>query len=250
MRLKLTIAYNGAPFIGWQSQRNGKGVQDLLEKAFTEITGRRIVVHGSGRTDAGVHALAQCAHVDIEDIRGKMSDPERWLSALNASLPPEVRLLKIQRVSKTFHSRFVVHRKTYRYLLWHDTILPPLLHQRAWLLHGPLDIALLKKLAASITGTHDFRGFTAKSGAARENTIRTLHAVTVVRRGKEIRFTFHGNGFLYHMVRMLVGSMVRVAQGKDSAEDFLQRLHAAKPAIAPRTAPAQGLYLVKVSYTT
>lgn len=248
MRLQLTIAYDGSHFSGWQSQSHGKGIQDCLEKALVSITGCRLILHAAGRTDAGVHALAQCAHVDIGEIREKMKDPQRWLTALNAVLPPSIRILKIKRVSSTFHARFSSHQKTYRYLLWNGTVLPPLLHQRAWHLHGALDVTMLQRLAQKIEGTHDFRGFTAKSGAARENTKRTLYQVSIKKRGNEISFSFTGDGFLYHMVRMLVGAMVRVAQGKLSEETFFQRLYSRKAPIAPHTAPACGLYLMKISY--
>ncbi|MFZ4116735.1 MAG: tRNA pseudouridine(38-40) synthase TruA, partial [Chthoniobacterales bacterium] len=248
MHLKLTISYDGSHFSGWQSQCHGKTVQDILENAFAEIAGRRIVVHGASRTDAGVHALAQVAHVALGEVSQKMSLPERWLVALNASLPPYVRILRVQQASGTFHARFCAQSKIYRYRLWHDDTLPPLLYQRAWQIHGPLDLSLLEKISSTLIGTHDFRGFTAKSGAARENTIRTLHSLKIARRGKEISLVFHGNGFLYHMVRMLVGSMVHVARGKMSSDTFLKRLDDAKPPVAPRTAPAEGLYLVKIFY--
>lgn len=248
MHLKLTIAYDGSPFAGWQSQRHGNTVQDALEKAFADIVGHRIIVHGASRTDAGVHALAQIAHVTLEKVSKKMSHPERWRVALNASLPPALRILQAQQVPATFHARFSAQSKIYRYLLWHDDTLPPLLYQRAWHIHGPLDLSLLEKLSTSIIGTHDFRGFTAKSGAARENTTRTIYSTKVLRRGKEIRLVFHGDGFLYHMIRMLVGAMVHAARGKTNYEEFLHRLHAAKSPVAPRTAPAEGLYLVNVFY--
>ena len=248
MHLKLRIAYDGSHFAGWQSQSHGNTIQDAIEKAFIEIVGHRIILHGAGRTDAGVHALAQIAHVNVGEITRKMKDPQRWLTALNASLPPTLRILKIQCVSEKFHARFSAKSKTYRYLIWNDMLLPPLLHQRAWQLHGPIDITLLKKCAKAITGTHDFRSFTARSGAARENTTRTLHSVQIIRRGKEVRLTFNGNGFLYHMVRMLVGAMVRVAQGKMSHQEFLERLYSKKRPKAPFTAPASGLYLTKICY--
>ncbi len=248
MRLRLTIAYDGSSFAGWQSQSHGKGIQDCLEKALTSIAGRRLILHAAGRTDAGVHALAQCAHVDVGELEGKMKDPQRWLSALNAALPPTIRILKIRKTSPLFHARFSAHQKTYQYLLWNGAVLPPLLHHRAWHLYGPLDVGILQRLAQQIEGTHDFRGFTAKSGAARENTERTLYKVSIKKRGNKISFSFTGNGFLYHMVRMLVGSMVRVAQGRMSEHDFFQRLDSKKQSIAPHTAPACGLYLIKINY--
>lgn len=248
MRLKLTIAYNGSDFAGWQSQSHGKGIQDCLEKALAAIAGRRLILHAAGRTDTGVHALAQCAHVDVGEVIGKMADPQRWLTALNALLPPTIRILKITRTSPAFHARFSAHQKTYRYLLWHGEVLPPLLYQRAWHLHGPLNLSILQRLTQEIQGTHDFRGFTAKSGAARENTQRTLHQVKMSKRGNEISISFTGNGFLYHMVRMLAGAMIRVAQGKMTEQEFLERLQKKKRPKAPFTAPACGLYLMKITY--
>jgi tRNA pseudouridine38-40 synthase len=248
MNLKLTIAYDGSCFSGWQSQSHKKTVQDIIESAFADIAGHRIIVHGASRTDAGVHALAQVAHVTLGEVSPKMSSPERWQSALNASLPPQVRILRAQRVSKTFHARFCAQSKIYRYLLWHDHTLPPLLYQRAWHIHGPLNFSLMKEMATIISGIHDFRGFTARSGAAQKNTIRDLYSVKVAQRGKEISLIFHGNGFLYHMVRMLAGAIVHVAREKTDPKDFLLRLHGAQAPIAPHTAPAAGLYLVRIFY--
>lgn len=248
MRLKVTLAYDGAPFAGWQSQTHTNTVQDVLEKTVADIAGRRIVIHGAGRTDAGVHALAQCAHFDLGKVSEKMKSPQKWLAALNGLLPPTIRVLKIEPVSADFHARFTPHQKTYRYHLWHDEILPPLLHNRAWHIYGPLDLTILETLASAITGQHDFRGFTARSGSCKENTIRQLDSANVSRCGKEIYLTFQGSGFLYHMVRMLVGSMVHVARGKSSSQEFLDRLQSAAHSKTPRTAPAAGLYLVDISY--
>lgn len=248
MKLKLTIAYDGSFFAGWQSQCHGNTVQDTLERAFTQIAGGRIIVYGASRTDAGVHAIGQVAHVDLGEVSQKMSSPKRWQIALNASLPPQVRILRAERISEQFHARFSAHSKIYRYCLWHEDILPPLLYQRAWQIHGPLNIALMSSMANALVGTHDFRGFTARSGSKRENTIRTLYCVKVLKRGKEVQLIFHGNGFLYHMVRMLVGAMVHVARGTLLREEFVQRLTAATPSIAPRSAPAAGLYLTRVLY--
>ncbi|HLB34219.1 MAG: tRNA pseudouridine(38-40) synthase TruA [Verrucomicrobia bacterium RIFCSPHIGHO2_12_FULL_41_10] len=248
MRLKLIIAYDGSSFAGWQSQSSKRGIQDHLEKALMELTGRRIILHGAGRTDAGVHALAQCAHIDLGEVHEKMSDPARWRTALNASLTPELRVLKVQKISPSFHARFSAKSKIYRYTIWHGDVMPPLYHQRAWHLYGPFDFQLLQELGKAIIGTHDFRGFTAKLGTTLKNTQRTIHSVSVVRQGAKITISFHGNGFLYHMVRMLVGAMVRVAQGKSTKKEFLNRLHSGKPATAPKLAPAGGLTLVKVFY--
>ena len=252
MKLRLTVAYDGTAFRGWQSQRGGETVQDALEAAVAGIVGERVTVHGSGRTDTGVHALAQTAHLELSPDQtarlGRMREVERWVAALNAALPPELRILRAARAGKDFHARFSATGKVYRYELWHAPVLPPLLHRRAWHLHGDLDREQLRRLAALIQGSHDFRGFCADSGSLPEETVRTLHRVSVRMRGPAVSLTLEGNGFLYRMVRMLVGAMVRVAQGKEAEAVFSRRLAAGKPWPTPAMAPAEGLYLVKALY--
>lgn len=252
MKIRLLVAYDGTAFRGWQSQRGGHTVQDTLEAAVSGILGERAVVHGSGRTDAGVHALGQTAHFEIpgERVRtlGRLKEPGRWMAALNASLPPELRILRATQAAPGFHARFSASGKIYRYALWHAPVLPPHLHKRAWHLHGELDRRVIRELARLVQGTHDFRGFCADSGSLPESTVRTIRRVPVAERGAAISITFEGNGFLYRMVRMLVGGMVRVAQGKDTREAFAKRLAAGKPWPTPAMAAAEGLYLVKVLY--
>src|SRR6266851_5815959 len=140
-RLKLTLAYDGAAFAGWQSQTHRNTVQDKLEHAFRKISGTHIGVHGAGRTDAGVHALAQCAHVDLPD---RQLSIQRWPNALNALLPPAIRILGCQDVSQNFHARFSATGKLYRYQIWAAPILPPLEFGRVWHISSPLDVVLLK----------------------------------------------------------------------------------------------------------
>src|ERR1700674_2784828 len=140
-RLKLIVAYDGGPFAGWQSQTRGDTIQDRLEQAFQKVGGAKVRVHGAGRTDAGVHALAQCAHVDLPDKRLTI---ERWRNALNAVLPATVRILRCQYVSQKFHARFSATGKLYRYRIWAAPVLPPLELGRAWHISSPLDIDLVK----------------------------------------------------------------------------------------------------------
>jgi len=135
-RLRIIIAYDGAPFAGWQSQSHGNTIQDHLERAFERITGRRLRIHGAGRTDAGVHALAQCAHVDLAK---KFSPVERWTEALDALLPPAIRVLRCQYVSNNFHARLSAKGKIYRYRIWCAPVLPPFEYRRAWHIPRPLD---------------------------------------------------------------------------------------------------------------
>jgi tRNA pseudouridine38-40 synthase len=252
MKVRLLVAYDGTAFRGWQSQRVGNTVQDTLEAAVGGILGERTTIHGSGRTDAGVHALGQTAHFEIPEDRmrtlGRMREVDRWMMALNASLPPQLRILKATRAAAGFHARFSATGKIYRYALWNAPVLPPHLHHRAWHLYAGLDRKIIRDLCQLVEGTHDFRGFCADSGSLPESTVRTIHRISVVERGPSISLTLEGNGFLYRMVRMLVGGMVRVAQGKDSSEAFAKRLAAGNPWPTPAMATAEGLYLVKALY--
>src|SRR5438876_6791983 len=171
-RLKFIVAYDGAPFAGWQSQSHRNTIQDHLERAFKRISGQSIRVHGAGTTDAGVHALAQCAHVEINDRR---LTPRQWTTALNAMLPPAIRVLRCQRVSQNFHARFSAKGKVYRYRIWSAPVLPPFEHGRAWHVMNLLDVNMLKSAASRFIGTHDFAGFAANRGKPENDTVRTIH---------------------------------------------------------------------------
>jgi len=252
MKLRLVIAYDGTAFQGFQSQSHGRTVQDTLEAVLGRIVGERVIIHGSGRTDAGVHALGQVVHFELTPEQagrlGRLEEPDRWLAALNAWLPPSVRVLRVSRAARNFHARFSASGKIYRYALWHAPVLPPHLHKRAWHLYGKLDYELIRRLCVLIEGAHDFRGFCADSGSLPAETIRTLHRVKLRVSGPSLSITLQGDGFLYRMVRMLVGSMVQVAQGKKTIGEFQARLAAGKPWPTPAMAPAEGLYLVKALY--
>ena len=174
-RLKLIVAYDGAPFAGWQSQSHRNTVQDHLERAFERVTGGAVRVHGAGRTDAGVHAFAQCAHVDVL----KFLPADRWIKALNALLPPAIRVLRCRYVSKDFHARLSAKGKIYRYRIWTAPILPPFEYRRAWHIAQPLDLKILKSAAKHFVGTHDFASFAANRGKPEPSTIRTINSVRV-----------------------------------------------------------------------
>ena len=243
MRLRLTIAYDGGPYAGWQSQPAGNAVQDFLEKAFWKVAGTRVVVHGSGRTDAGVHALGQCAHVEVSGQR----DPGQWQRALNANLPPTIRVTRLSQAAGDFHARFSAKGKVYRYLVCNKTILPP--HQFGRVFHVPqaLDFGTLRRAAVLFTGRHDFGAFSANRGKAVRETVRTIRKITLSSRTGLIILTFEGDGFLYRMVRMVAAAMIRVAQNREDLESLRARLERA----APRwnhVAPAEGLYLTRVMY--
>jgi tRNA pseudouridine38-40 synthase len=243
-RLKLIVAYDGAPFAGWQSQSHRNTVQDHLERAFERITGEAVRVHGAGRTDAGVHALEQCAHVDVS----KFLPAARWIKALNALLPSAIRVLRCRYASKDFHACLAAKGKIYRYRIWTAPILPPFEYRHAWHIAQSLDPKILKSAAKRFVGTHDFASFAANRGKPEPSTIRTINSVRVGQKGPCITIGFDGDGFLYKMVRLMVGTLVKCALGKMHIEDITSRLHSGKVGSDRFVAPAEGLYLVRVRY--
>ncbi|HMG06448.1 MAG TPA: tRNA pseudouridine(38-40) synthase TruA [Chthoniobacterales bacterium] len=246
-RLKLIVSYDGAPFAGWQSQASGNTIQDRLEEAFHRICSQPVRVHGAGRTDAGVHALAQCAHVDLPERRYQ---PDRWVAALNGILPPAIRIVRCQFVSEKFHARFSAKGKTYRYRIWNARVLPPLESGRAWHVMNRLDFERMKIAAKEFSGEHDFAGFAANRGTPESDTVRNICAVRLRRAGSCCVIEFEGDGFLYKMVRMMVGTLVRVGRGLSSPAEIRARLSSPrKPDFHRRvSAPADGLFLVRVRY--
>lgn len=244
-RLKLIVAYDGASFAGWQSQSHGNTIQDHLERAFERVAGKPVRVHGAGRTDAGVHALAQCAHADVAN---KLSSPARWREALNALLPPAIRVVGCHYVSTDFHARLSAKGKIYRYRIWCAAVLPPFEYRRAWHIPRPLDLKILQKTATHFVGTHDFAAFAANRGKTEESTVRTIYSVRARQKGRCITIEFDGDGFLYKMVRLIVGSLVKCALGKMRLEEITARLKSDHVGAARFTAPAEGLFLVRVRY--
>jgi len=243
MKLKLSIAYDGAAYKGWQSQPFRLTVQDFLEDALRRITGDRIVVHGAGRTDTGVHALGQGAHVVVPPL----FVAEEWQRVLNFNLPPTIRIMRCQLAPKGFHASHSARGKIYRYLIRNHHVILPHEADRVWMVPQKLDMELLRAAAATFVGRHDFRSFTVNRKAPAQ-TIRDISRITVTKKGTLIALTFHGKGFLYRMVRMLTGSMVRVAQGLDEFSTLENRL---QNPVAPEwqhVAPAGGLCLIKVIY--
>lgn len=244
MRLRLVVGYDGTHLGGWQSQPGGNTVQDHLELAFRGVCGRSVPVHGAGRTDAGVHAVGQCAHADVPDSH---LTPAAWLPALNAHLPPEIRVMSARRAPAGFHARFSASGKLYRYTLWNGPVLPPLWNHRAWHVHQELDPPRLKEVLAIFVGTHDFAAFCARRSHQPEDTRREIHSIRIRRKGPQIEIDFLGNGFLYKMVRMLAAAAVRCATGRADPKDLASRLHAGGPRWN-HVAPAGGLCLQRVFY--
>ncbi len=244
-RLKLIVAYDGSQFEGWQSQAHRNTVQDCLERAFHKIGGERVRVHGAGRTDAGVHALGQCAHVDLA---GNRLSADGWLKALNALLPPAVRVLRCSFVSESFHARVSAKGKVYRYRVWSAPVLPPLEYGRAWHISSPLNIATLQAGVQLFVGTHDFAAFAANRGQPDTNTRRTINSVRVQRREACLTIEFDGDGFLYRMVRLMVGALVHCALGRMSLDEIRKRLISPQANGPRHVAPAEGLFLLRVRY--
>lgn len=244
MRLQLEIAYHGAGLNGWQSQACGNTVQDFLEKAFLALCRERIPVHGAGRTDAGVHAEAQCAHADVPRERLSLRE---WLPALNAHLPDSVRVMKIHEAPSDFHARFSAKGKIYRYTVWNGPALHPLMKDRAWHVPGSLNFESLRRACELFTGTHDFAAFSLRRSDSQEQTVRTVHSIQNKRSAEKIELTFEGEGFLYKMVRILSAAIIRYASGKVEADELAAQLLKGRPAFA-HAAPAAGLCLVRVIY--
>jgi len=251
-RFLLTLAYDGRIFEGWQSQVGGNTVQDCLLRALQTVCGEVSGVHGAGRTDAGVSALAQQAHFDAPNSASL--DCDSWKRALNANLPPQIRVMKCESVPPEFHARFEATGKTYRYRLFVGDVLPPLNVGLAWHVKGALDRELLKRAAQLFSGRHDFRAFSANRGDGRDetrNAERTIHSVEIVeaedRSVIDLRFT--GEGFLYKMVRFLAGSTVWCAQGKLETSEIERLLTGVcSSEKAPFCAPPDGLILEAVFY--
>ena len=250
-RLLFTCAYDGAPYCGWQSQREGVSIQDTIEAAMSRILKTPLRIAASGRTDAGVHALAQRFHADVP-AASRMS-PQNWQAALNAHLPASIRIMQVQAVADDFHARFDAVGKEYESLICRGAVLSPFLHARAWHIPHEFDAAALTEAMKVYEGTHDFRRFAANRGNEPECPPadfyrRTIYSATVSEEGKMLRIRVHGNGFMYRMVRLLVGTAHQVARGRMSC-GMLAAMLTDPP--GPKTrycAPADGLYLRRVFY--
>jgi tRNA pseudouridine38-40 synthase len=249
--VKITLAYDGFDFYGWQVQPSLLTVQGLLSDAIERVTGDRKLPQGSGRTDAGVHALAQVASCVIESP----IPTANLVIALNDVLPPSVRVLAIEEASPDFHARASAKAKTYRYRIWRGAICPPFLARYVFHHPYPLDETAMAKAAGSVVGEHDFTSFAAvdpERGRNKEaeeiSNLRTVFSSAWQREGEELVYTVRGNGFLHHMVRNLVGTFLLVGKGTLSTSDIDRILQAKSRPVAGPTAPAHGLYLVGVEY--
>lgn len=243
MRLKLTIQYDGTDLCGWQSQPGEPTVQEAIEKAFTAFDCGRVIVHGAGRTDAGVHALGQVAHVDID----KDLAPETWVRAINMKLPFAIRVVSVEPVRDDFHARVSAKGKIYCYRAFTGQVLSPFV--RRFVAHTPYrhDLARMRRAAEVLCGKHDFEAFTVKDRETLTTT-RDMRRLDVDVRGDELWIEAEANGFLRSMVRTLAGTLLAVGDGRMPEEQVAEALASKRRELAGPTAPARGLTLVRVDY--
>jgi len=243
-RYKLTIEYDGTPFVGWQVQDNGASVQGVLAEAVLAFAGERAVVGGAGRTDASVHALGQAAHVDLT----KDWPPDTVRDALNAHLRPHpIAVILAERVADDFDARFSAIKRHYRYRIVNRRADLALDQHRAWRVPRPLDAAAMHDAAQRLVGRHDFTTFRSTECQAK-SPVKTLDRLDVTRDGDEVRVATMARSFLHNQVRSMVGSLVHVGEGKWSADDLAAALAARDRTACRQVAPPQGLYLVRVEY--
>ena len=247
LKFKLTIAYDGTGYEGWQVQKTGTGVQAKVEAALAKFFPSAPRLHSSSRTDTGVHALGLVAHFEVPRAEHKLT-ARRLVLALNSQLPADVRVMSATRARKDFHARFQARAKQYRYFVWNHMAMNPLLRTTAWHVPRPLDLRALRAAAPLFVGQHDFQSFAANQGYAKASTVRTLTRCDVKRSGPLLTFTMEGDGFLYKMCRGIVGTLVQIGQGKFPAKEISTMLAQRDRRVAGMTAPAQGLVLWKVFY--
>jgi tRNA pseudouridine38-40 synthase len=251
---KLTLAYDGADFYGWQVQPDHPTIQGELAAAIERITGERLLPQGSGRTDTGVHARGQVASFHLQ----APIPPQNLLRALNRTLPESIRILSAEPAPPDFHARHSVVAKTYEYRIYRGEICPPWIARYAWALNWPLDFARMESAAQIVAGTHDFTSFAASNpdlaarraepGGQRDGNIRTVFASHWVAAGDLLLYRVRGDGFLHHMVRNLVGTFMDAGRGRLTTDALRSILAARNRSAAGATAPACGLFLDSVEY--
>lgn len=244
MRIILTLEYDGSCFCGWQNQNNGKSVQEALEKAFSLTTGEKVNIVASGRTDSGVHALNQIVHLDTNTN----IPVDKLPFAINTHLNEGVRVLKAEIVSDNFHARYGAKRKTYMYKLYISHHISPLKRNTHYHINYELNIDEMKKAAQFLIGEHDFKCFQAVGNDELKSTVRSIYSLIIEEKENEVFITVTGNGFLYNMVRIIVGTLLYVGLGKIKADDIKTIIESHDRTKAGPTAPPQGLYLLNVEY--
>jgi len=247
IRLKLAIAYDGTNYQGWQVQKVGLGIQEVIERAISNIFQEQTRLHGSSRTDTGVHARAMIAHFDLPREKLKMPVSKIPL-ALNSQVPDDIRIMEAHAVANDFHARFSAKGKQYRYSVYNYHAHDPLLRNRAWHVPQKLDLEAMREATKHFVGKRDYAAFANNRNYEMESTVRTLHRCELRKQGRLLTFIIEGDGFLYKMCRGIVGTIIQVGQGRFSSKDIERMLEARDRRLAGMTAPAHGLVLWKVFY--
>lgn len=242
-RVRMIVQYDGAEYVGWQTQPNGVAVQAVLEKEIEKLSGKPAALHASGRTDSGVHALAQVAHFDTES----RIPCDKWAYALNAGLPPSIRLQFSDEAPTNFHARYDVKQKHYRYTIELGAHASVFRRGTALHFHGALDVARMERAASELLGTHDFVAFKT-AGTQLRSTVREIYNSKWTQRGSLLYYDVAGSGFMYNMVRILVGTMLEIGGGLREEDAIEKALLSGKREDAGATAPPHGLMLMRVQY--
>ena len=242
--LAIQIAYDGSDFHGWQVQPDQVTIQGLLQSVLSELEGASVIIHGSGRTDGGVHALAQVASFDLANPIPLENVPK----AMNRLLPASIRVLAARQAPAEFHARHSATAKTYEYRIHRAEICSPFESRYAYALPYPLDEAAMMSAAARFVGEHDFEALAAAGGEEKQSAIRTIYSSDLDRGGDRLTYRVRGSGFLYHMVRNIVGTLLEVGRGNLVPDDIPSLLESKDRTAAGPTAPPEGLFLVSVEY--
>lgn len=242
-RIRMTVAYDGTNYHGWQQQNNGITIEEVLNRHLSELLEETIQVIGGSRTDAGVHAMGNVA---VFDTRSRM--PARKISyALNQKLPKDIRVQKSEEVPSDWHPRHCASRKTYEYRIYRAEFPMPVKRLYSYFTYHALDVSRMREAAAHLEGEHDFKSF-CQAGAQVDSTVRTIYSLWVEEQGADLVIRVCGNGFLYNMVRIIAGTLIEVGQGKREPESMPEILAARKRSVAGPTAPAHGLMLIKYEW--
>ena len=244
MVIKLTISYDGTNYCGWQVQPNGVTVQEKIEYALYSLVGEKISVTGSGRTDSGVHAQGQVASFVIEN---GVIPPEKYAPALNRYLPEDIKVIKSEKEKDDFNARFSAKEKTYVYRTYKSETALPLLERYAVRINNGVNVDLMKKGAKEIEGEHDFKCFLASDSSVK-STVRTVYEIRIEEKENLVEFYVTGNGFLYNMVRIIIGTLLAVGEGKITPNDVKNIIKSGNRSLAGKTLPSKGLTLLSVKY--
>lgn len=243
MRVKLTVAYDGTNYHGWQIQNNALSVEEVLTGALCGLLGEEVELAGASRTDAGVHALGNVAVFDTET----RIPADKIAVAVNQRLPEDIRVMKSEKAGGTFHPRYCVSRKTYEYCITNAKIQLPTKRLYSYFVYIPLDVERMEQTAGYFLGEHDFGGF-CSAGSQVKTTVRKIYDIKVLKSGEDIKIQITGNGFLYNMVRIIAGTLVEVGMGRRDPELVRLAIETADRTMAGPTAPAHGLTLLKIEY--